>query len=222
MTCRYRSGVSVELLDTDTVHGHLHTPEGSPRGAVALTHGAGGNCDAPILVRMCERFADRGVVALSYDLPFRWRNPKGPPQPSRAVEDRAGVVAAAAILRARVDGPLVVGGVSYGGRQTSMAVAEDRGLADALLLLSYPLHPPGKPEKARTEHLPDITVPTVFVHGARDPFGTVDELREATTLLASDTVLVEVPAAGHDLGRSKADPCDDTVTAVFDLLGVLS
>ncbi|MFD6893848.1 alpha/beta family hydrolase [Rhodococcus sp. NPDC060086] len=211
--------MSVELLDTDTVHGHLHVPEGEPRGAIALTHGAGGNCDAKILQLMCGRFAEHGLLALRYDLPFRRRNPKGPPQPARAAEDRAGVADATASLRERHTGPILVGGVSYGGRQTSMLVAEQPEIADALVLLSYPLHPPGKPEKARTEHLPGITVPTVFVHGVRDPFGTVDEVREAAAMVVGATALIEVPAAGHDLSRTKSDPSDRTVTAVLDLLG---
>lgn len=210
--------MSVELLDTDTVHGHLHVPEGEPRGAIALTHGAGSNCDAKILQSMCGRFAEHGLLALRYDLPFRRRNPKGPPPPSRAGHDRAGVADAAAAMRERFTGPLVLGGVSYGGRQTSMVVAEQPGLADALLLLSYPLHPPGKPEKARTDHLPDITVPTIFTSGASDPFGTLDELHAARALIAAPTALLEVTGAGHDLSRAKIDPSAATVSSILKLL----
>ena len=210
--------MSVEPLDTGIVAGRLHLPEGSPRGGVALTHGAGGNCDARILQLMCSRFADAGFLALRYDLPFRRRKPKGPPQPSRAAEDREGVAAAAAELRERVSGPLLLGGVSYGGRQTSMLAADEPGIADALVLLSYPLHPPGKPEKLRTEHLPKISMPTVFVHGDRDPFGTFDELREALGLLPAATTLVEVTGAAHDLSRAKTDPSESAVSAALHLL----
>lgn len=205
-------------MDTEAVHGSLHRPDGPPCGALALTHGAGSASDAAILQRICHRFAEHGFLALRYDLPFRRRNPKGPPQPSRAGEDRAGVAAAAATLRALTGGPLLIGGVSYGGRQTSMLVAERPHIADALVLLSYPLHPPGKPEKTRTEHLPNIEVPTVFVHGARDPFGSADELREAAALIPAATTLVDVPAAGHDLSRAKIDPSDATFAAVTELL----
>ncbi|MGN5238799.1 alpha/beta hydrolase family protein [Rhodococcus sp. SJ-3] len=211
--------MSVELLDTGTVHGRLHIPDGKPRGAIALTHGAGSNSDAKILQVMCERFAEHGIVSLRYDLPFRRRKPKGPPQPARAAEDRSGVAEAIAALRERHTGPIMVGGVSYGGRQTSMLLAERPGIADALVLLSYPLHPPGKPEKARTEHLPAVAVPTVFVHGARDPFGTLDEITAAAALVTGPTALLEVPAAGHDLSRAKTDLSAETVTAVLDLLG---
>ncbi|MEU5840626.1 alpha/beta family hydrolase [Rhodococcus sp. NPDC047139] len=210
--------MSAEPLDTDTLRGHLHVPAGIPRGAVALTHGAGGNSEARILQMMCTRFADRGFLALRYDLPFRRRKPKGPPQPSRAAEDREGVAVAAAFLRNRVSGPILLGGVSYGGRQTSMLAADEPGIADALVLLSYPLHPPGKPEKARTEHLPKITMPSVFVHGDRDPFGTLDELRVATELVPAPTTLVAVPAAAHDLSRAKSDPSEAAVAAALRLL----
>jgi len=94
---------------------------------------------------------------------------------------------------------VITGGHSYGGRMTSMAVAD--GLdADVLTLFSYPLHPPGKPERARTEHLPRITVPTVFTHGTSDPFGSIGELRAAAALIPAPTEIVEVTGARHDLG----------------------
>jgi predicted alpha/beta-hydrolase family hydrolase len=101
------------------------------------------------------------------------------------------------------DGPLIAGGHSYGGRQTSMVVAENPAQADVLTLFSYPVHPPGKPERLRTEHLPDIRVPTVFTHGTSDPFGTPAEVRDAAALIAAPTEVVEITGARHDL-RSKA------------------
>ena len=83
---------------------------------------------------------------------------------------------------------------------TSMAVADDGVAVDVLTLFSYPLHPPGKPERARTEHLPRIAAPTVFTHGTADPFGTIDELRAAAALIPAPTEIVEVTGARHDLG----------------------
>ncbi|NME78733.1 alpha/beta hydrolase [Rhodococcus sp. 105337] len=207
-----------EHVDTEALSGYLHSPSGSPRGVVALTHGAGGNCNAKILQLMCARFAAHGFVALRYDLPFRRRRPKGPPQPSRAGEDREGIAAVAAATREYSDGPLILGGVSYGGRQVTMLAAERPGIADGLLLMSYPLHPPGKPDKPRTEHLPALTAPSVFVHGDRDPFGTLDELRDALALVPAPTTLVPVEGAAHDLGRTKADPSEIAVRAVLALV----
>ncbi|MCW2560874.1 MAG: alpha/beta hydrolase [Mycobacterium sp.] len=191
-------------MDLDAIAGIAHQPEGTPKGAVVLTHGAGGNRESPMLIRLCDEWARRGFLAMRYDLPYRRRRPKGPPSGS-AVSDRTGIAEAVALARSLTDGPVLAGGHSYGGRQTSMAVADDGVVVDVLTLFSYPLHPPGKPERARTEHLPRISAPTVFTHGTADPFGTLDELRPAAALIPAPTVIVEVTGARHDLGSKKLD-----------------
>ena len=84
-------------------------------------------------------------------------------------------------------------------------VAANGAGPDVLTLFSYPLHPPGKPERARTEHLPDITVPTVFTHGTSDPFGSIEELTAAAALVAGPTELVVIDGARHDLGSKRLD-----------------
>ncbi|HJZ96990.1 MAG TPA: alpha/beta family hydrolase, partial [Candidatus Solibacter sp.] len=96
-------------------------------------------------------------------------------------------------------GKLVAGGHSYGGRQTAMMAAEDPGAADGLLLLSYPLHPPEKPQQLRTAFFPKLNTPALFVHGMRDPYGTPEELREAVRAIPARTELLIVDKAGHDL-----------------------
>src|SRR5689334_20256452 len=181
------------MADLDDIAGIVHRPQGRPTGTVALTHGAGGNRDSPMLVAVCDEWARRGWLAVRYDLPYRRRRPKGPP--SGAAADLAGILEAVAAVRALTDGPVIAGGHSYGGRLTSMAVADHRLGLDVLTLFSYPLHPPGKPEKARTEHLPRITVPTVFTHGTADPFGTLAELQPAAALISAPTAIVEVTGA---------------------------
>jgi len=97
-----------------------------------------------------------------------------------------------------------MGGQSYGGRQASLLAAESPELADGLLLLSYPLHAPGKPTQLRTAHLPKIQVPVLFVHGSCDPFGSFEEMRKAIALIPSRTRLIEVDGVGHDLGKDRA------------------
>ena len=190
-------------MDFDAIAGTVHAPAGQPTGIVVLTHGAGGSRESPMLIRLCDQWAARGWLAVRYDLPFRRRRPKGPPSGSAAA-DQAGVVEAVALARSRTNGPVLAGGHSYGGRMTSVAVSD--GLAvDVLTLFSYPLHPPGKPDRARTEHLPLITVPTVFTHGTSDPFGTIDEVRAAALLISAPTVVVEVTGARHDLGSKSLD-----------------
>lgn len=185
----------------DEIAGVVHEPAGTPDGAVALTHGAGGSRDAPMLVALCDEWARRGWLAVRYNLPYRRRRPKGPPSGSSAA-DLAGIVEAVAAVRSLTAGPVIAGGHSYGGRLTSMAVADHGLRPDVLTLFSYPLHPPGKPDRVRTEHLPRITVPTVFTHGSADPFGTLDELRPAAALIDAPTTIVEITGARHDL-RSK-------------------
>jgi uncharacterized protein len=173
-------------MNLEPIAGVAHEPVGAPQGVVALTHGAGGNRDSKLLQQVCDEWAARGWLAVRYNLPYRRRRPTGPPSGSAAA-DRAGIVEAITLCRNLADGPLIAGGHSYGGRQTSMVVAATEAVVDVLTLFSYPVHPPGKPERARTEHLPDITVPTVFTHGTSDPFGTPAELRAAAALIAAPT-----------------------------------
>src|SRR3954469_9097512 len=129
---------------TPAVRGFLHRPAEPFRDGLVLTHGAGGNCNAPLLVALAEKFADSGWAVLRCDLPFRQLRPTGPPR-GNGSEDRDGLRRAVEALRKLVAGRVFLGGQSYGGRQATMLAAAEPGLADGLLLLSYPLHPPGKP-----------------------------------------------------------------------------
>ena len=193
----------------------------SAADGLVLTHGAGGNMDAPLLVAVAEAFAARGVSVLRCDLPYRQSRPSGPPSRRDAARDRAGLAAALAAVRARVPGRLFVGGHSYGGRMASMLVADQPTLVAGLLLQSYPLHPPGKPAALRTAHLSAIRVPTLFVHDTADPFATLAELDAARTLIPAPTSLLTVPG-GHDLAWSTGHRHRDlphTIAAAFlDLL----
>jgi uncharacterized protein len=182
------------------VRGYLHTPENPNGDALVLTHGAGSNGSAPLLVAISESFAGDGYVVLRCDLPFRQERRTGPPFPGKAERDRAGLRNAVAALRKNVAGRLFLGGHSYGGRQATMLCAEEPALVSGLLLLSYPLHPPSKPEQLRTQHLPNLRTPSLFVQGTRDPFGSVEEMTEALRLIAAKTELMIVEGAGHDLG----------------------
>jgi predicted alpha/beta-hydrolase family hydrolase len=200
----------IERYEADGVRGFVHAPAGvdlrgpDTRGLV-LTHGAGSDCEAPLLLEAAKGFAAVGIAVLRCDLPFRQRRPKGPPSPAGAAEDREGLRRALAALRAAVKGPVFLGGHSYGGRQASMLAAEAPGLAAALLLLSYPLHPPEKPAQLRTAHLPRLATRCVFVHGTRDAFGTIGELEAAMALIPAETRLIPIPGAGHDLRRGRFD-----------------
>jgi predicted alpha/beta-hydrolase family hydrolase len=194
----------VSLDDLDDIAGVAHTPDGTPAGVVMLTHGAGGSRESPLLIRICDEWAARGWLAVRYNLPYRRRRPKGPPSGSAAA-DRDGIVEAITLARTLADGPVIAGGHSYGGRQTSMVVAEHPDLVDRLTLFSYPLHPPGKPDRLRTEHFPGITIPTVFTHGTSDPFGSIGEVRDAARSITGPVEIVEITGARHDLGSKSLD-----------------
>ena len=168
-----------------------------------LAHGAGSNSQAPLLVALADAFAEAGWLVLRCDLPYRQSKRFGPPPPGAAKSDREGLKNAVAELRKLAPGKVYLGGHSYGGRQASMLLAEEP-VADALLLLSYPLHPPKQPEKLRTAHFPTLRTPALFVQGTRDPFGSAEELRPFLKLIAAPTMLIEIDGAGHDLGFGKS------------------
>ncbi len=206
--------------DSEGVVGALHRPSGTAAAVVVLAHGAGSNHNAVILRALAEALTERDVAVARIDLPYRQKRPKGPPSPSGAAADRAGIVAACEAFRGESSGPLIVGGHSYGGRQASMAVAENADIADGLLLTSYPLHPPGKPDRLRTEHLPSISRPTLVVHGASDPFGSTDELTSALGLIEAPTRLIDLPKVGHDLKPDRSGAPALTADAVIEFFGV--
>ncbi len=195
----------VAAFERTGVRGFFHRADADGGDGLVLTHGASSNCEAPLLVALAESFAGRGVSVLRCDLPFRQRRLRGPPSPASAAADRDGIRNAVAALRQTGLQRLFLGGHSYGGRQATLAVAETPDLAQALLLLSYPLHPPGKPERLRREHFPRLRQPTLFVHGTADPFGSVAELEAAMELIPAATRLLVIERASHDLKRGRFD-----------------
>ncbi len=194
----------MKRFEHELVKGWLHEPPAPNGDGLAITHGAGSNCDAPLLKAIAEAFQEAGIWVLRFNLPYRQQRPHGPPFPAQAARDREGIVQAVASLREIAPGRLSLGGSSYGGRQSTMAAAENPTLADTLLLLSYPLHPPGKPAQPRTSHFEQLRTPTMFVHGMRDPFGTIEEFRDAMKLIPAPTELIPVEGAPHGLSPSIA------------------
>ncbi len=196
---------SIAPVEDGAVRGFLHRPARADGRGLVLTHGAGGNCRAPLLSAAADAFAAAGVTVLRCDLSFRQMRGTGPPFPAMAAADRAGLRDAVSWLRGIVAGPIVLGGHSYGGRQASMLAAEDPAVAAALLLPSYPLHPPAKPEQMRTAHFPSLRTRAVFVSGDKDPFGSVAELQQAIGTIPAPARLIAIAGAGHDLRRGRID-----------------
>lgn len=166
----------------------------SSAGALLLAPGAGADREHHTLRAVADAMAPLPVERM--DFPARKAGRKGvdrAPVAIAAVGDEAASLCAAARIRPN---RLVLGGRSFGGRMCSMAVAE--GLpAAGLVLLSYPLHPPGKPDVLRVDHFPSITVPCLFISGERDPFGTPDEIAHHVRSIPASVEVVFVPGA-HD------------------------
>lgn len=168
-----------------------------------LFPGAGSSRTNPCLVAIEKAVAP--MTCRRADFPYRKAGRKAPDRPPvllQAVRDEA-----ASLL----DGGLVLGGRSMGGRMCSMVVADadDPLPAAGLVLISYPLHPPGKPDSLRVEHLPRLTVPCLFVHGTKDPFGTPDELKKWTATIPGPVRHHWIDGRGHDLKGA-----DATVAAI--------
>lgn len=185
-------------------------------GAVLLFPGAGSAASHPSLVAIEESLAPLPVARA--DFPYRR---EGRRAPDRAPKLLACVVEEAGLLadRAGVDpGRIVLGGRSMGGRMCSMAVAD--GLpAAGLVLVSYPLHPPGKPDKLRIEHLPALEVPCLFISGTRDAFGSPEELEHHTAAIAGPVTHVWIEGKGHDLKGQDQRLADEVRAWVTRLAG---
>jgi uncharacterized protein len=169
----------------------------APRvGALLLAPGAGASSQSPSLVAIEAAVAPLPVERM--DFPYRLAGRKAPDRPP-VLLDAVRAAAAGLVERAGVaPDRLALGGRSMGGRMCSMAVAD--GLpAAALVLVAYPLHPPGRPDNQRTAHLPALTVPCLFVQGTRDPFGSPDELTAATATIPGPVTHEWIDGGRHDL-----------------------
>lgn len=208
-------------LSEPAVRGFLHEA-GSTTGLV-ITHSAGSNCKSPLLVSLAEVLAAHGVTVLRCDLPFRQARPYGPPL-GTAEKDQAGLRRAVHTMREIVNGRIFLGGHSYGGRMASMLAAQEPSLVEGLVLLSYPLHPPRKPQQMRTAHFPKLETPALFVHGTRDPFGSVEEMKSALNLVPAKTQLLAIDGSGHELvGKTNRQPTIDLISQSFlDWSGALN
>ena len=203
------------------VRGFVHRTGTAVGDGLVLTHGAGSNSRAPLLVALADAFAGAGMIVLRCDLPYRQSRAFGPPRPGDAARDREGLKNAIAALRQLVSGRMFLGGHSYGGRQSTMLCADQPAVAEGLLLLSYPLHPPRKPQQLRVQHLPKLRTPALFMHGTRDPFGSPEEMESALSLIPAKTRLLRIEGAGHDLGfkgKTKQDELLPLVVAEFQKL----
>ena len=181
---------TVRSLETPHGEARLHTDRSRrPIATLLVGHGAGGGVDARDLVALASDLPREGITVIRLEQPWRVAGKKSAPAPK--VLD-ACLVAVADQLRPRT--PLVLGGRSAGAR-SACRTAHHLG-ASGVLCLSFPLHPPGKPESSRLDELEQVTVPTLVVQGEKDPFGRPEEF-------PAHTQLVVVPDADHGLAVPK-------------------
>jgi predicted alpha/beta-hydrolase family hydrolase len=205
----------------------LFTAESPARGGVVLAHGAGAGQRHPFMLRMAQGLAKRGLHVLTFDFPYMEVRRKAP-DPAHVLEES--FAAAVRRLRDHADVaqefgdrklPIFAGGKSMGGRIASQAAA--KGLLPdvrGLFFLGYPLHPPGKPEQRRDAHLPDVSVPMLFMQGSRDAFGTPEELQPVLDRLGDRATLFVIEGGDHSFAVPKsAGSRDHVLESVLERLG---
>jgi len=161
---------------------------------VAIAHGAGTGMEQPFLVGFAEALRAEGFSTLRFNFPYVDAGRRMPGPAAQSITTWRGVVAWA--REQAPDARIFASGRSYGGRMASMAVAE--GLeVDALVYLGYPLHPPGKPEKPRVEHLPAVLPPQLFLSGTNDPFIQPASQLEEAVASCRDARIEWIDGGGH-------------------------
>jgi len=186
-------------------------PTASATAAMVVAHGAGSGQASPFMVRTATGLAERDIAAATFDFPYMAAGRRAPDRTD--VLERAWREAIDAARHAFGGLPLFIGGKSMGGRIASHVAAQGCGDLAGLVLLGYPLHPPGKPDQRRDAHLPAIRERMLFVQGARDAFGTAADIRALLPQLQHAT-LHEVAGGDHSFKVSGRDaPKPDAVLA---------
>ncbi len=212
LTVEVRPDVSVSLLRS-------HPEAAAKEVAFVYAPGAGSNLHDPFGAHLATVLPQHGIELWRFQFPYMQAGRKRPDQPALLQETWTAV-----LDRARSEGPkaLVAGGRSMGGRIASMVVAKGAAV-QGLALFAYPLIPPGRTASPRSEHLPRISVPTLFCSGTRDTFATVDQLEDAARLVPDATVHV-LEGADHGFsvlkssGRTRQDVWDDATEALLTFL----
>src|SRR6478672_3503310 len=184
----------------------------SPVATLVVAHGAGAGMEHPFLRGFTAALNDDGVATLRFNFPYREAGRKFPDRPPAAIAAWRAVMEAAA---ARSEGePLWAAGKSFGGRMASMAVAEGMPAA-GLVYLGYPLHPPGKPEKLRDEHLYGLTLPMLFLQGSRDTFATPELLESVVARIGPAATLQWCEGGDHSFAVAGTKRAPEEVGAAL-------
>jgi predicted alpha/beta-hydrolase family hydrolase len=177
--------IKISVSDDQSVTGLRNYSEGS-EWTVIYAPGARSNNDDPFGKYLADRLPSEGVSLFRFQFPYMERGDEMPDEPEVLQSTWRAVIA-----EFGRDGRVALSGRSRGGRVASEVVPMDGSVCDSLILFAYPLHTPGEPDQLRVDHLPDVSVPTLFCSGTRDAWGTPDELKRAAGLIpgSSSTTL---------------------------------
>jgi predicted alpha/beta-hydrolase family hydrolase len=171
--------------------------EGTPRALFVFAHGAGAGQHHPFMAGVSRGLAARGIDVVTFDFPYKRLQKSAPDRPP-VLEQSFREVVAAARKWSQAD-RLFIGGKSMGGRIATHLAAQGLEALSGVVCFGYPLHPPGKPEQLRIEHLPSITVPVLIIQGERDAFGTPTELRPHLDAMKAEVRLQVIERGDHSL-----------------------
>lgn len=197
MTDVIRVPLSDTSADETTATRYRPSPSELPPIRVVLAHGAGAGQRHPFIVNVARRIAAGGIEVVTFDFPYMHRRRKAP-DPAGVLEQCFRLVIRAAREPDHDRHPLFIGGKSMGGRMATHLAAQGEEIA-GVFALGYPLHPPGKPERQRSAHLPRISAPVLIVQGERDAFGTPAELNPVLATMTAPVVLETVSGGDHSL-----------------------
>jgi uncharacterized protein len=212
--------IAVEVNDQESVTALLYSAAKKNRAGftVVLGHGAGANQLSGFMRMAAGGLAARGIDAMTFNFLYKERG-KSVPDPKARLESCYRAVIDAALKHGKLKGnKLIIGGKSMGGRIASQVAAANPDGIDGLVFLGYPLHPPGNPEKLRDAHLKDVRAPMLFVQGARDTFGTADEIRAVIKRLRLPATLYVIEGGDHSfkVPKSAGVPQPEVYETVID------
>jgi len=210
--------LAVKLGDQDSVTALLYSASKTQRAKVTviLGHGAGADQLSGFMRMVANGLAQRGFDALTFNFLYKEKGKSAPDPRAKLEACYQAVIEAARAYKKLKGNQLVIGGKSMGGRIASQVAALDSADIDGLVFFGYPLHPPGRPDKMRDEHLPKVKAPMLFIQGSRDAFGTEEEIRDVIERLRLRATLYPITGGDHSLKVPKsAGPQQDVYERVM-------
>src|SRR5712692_7321210 len=200
------SEFKIKVSDTDSVTAMLYPASKTDRAGVTvlLGHGAGSNQLSAFMRMVASGLAARGFDAMTFNFLYKEQGRSVPDPKARLELCYRAVIDTALKNKKLKDNKLVIGGKSMGGRIASQVAAAERDRVAGLVFLGYPLHPPGRPDKLRAEHLKDIRAPMLFAQGARDAFGAAEEIRAVIKKLRLPATLYVIEGGDHSFKVPKS------------------